>query len=677
MVLREWVFPKTKKKKIVELAQECQISCFLSSILCARGIVEKEKVRDFLDKTEATVDPFEFAYMDKFVERINTAIKNFEKICIYGDYDADGITSTVLMYSYLSKRHANVSYIIPSRFVGGYGLNEKSLEKMKEMDIKLIITVDNGVSAYEEIESANKMGMEVIIIDHHIPRKIPNACAIIVPKINKSLEFKDYAGVGVVFKAIEALEYKKKTQEKLLEEYGDLVAIGTIGDVVPVLHENRKFISKGLEVMEKISRFGTRVLLLDNSKELDTNFVSFVIMPKINSCGRMGNPETSAKLFLAESYEEAVNINDILIEENENRRKICEEIFQKVEKILEENFSIRFKPIILVYGDNWHHGVLGIVVAKIVAKYGKPAIVFSIKENEIRASARSIPGFSIFDAIDHCKEYIERFGGHKMATGLNMKKENFEKFREKILDYSRKNHVPNLCINIDGVLNISDINIKNVNEIEKLRPFGTENPEPIFAIIEVKLVSFIPVSEGKHTKIFFHKKSETFYGMYFNMCIDNFFYSKGDILDLAVNMRSNLYFGERGITICIRNIKYSSFDSREIMRQKRIFEYFISDIKQDTNNLVEMFPSRDDIAIVYKMLKRENICKINIENLLKMCENMISLSKLYIILEILSELGLADIKNDFDNYEIYLKPRIKKVNLENSKHLFNIKSKIN
>ncbi|GMB10413.1 MAG: single-stranded-DNA-specific exonuclease RecJ [Candidatus Improbicoccus devescovinae] len=680
MALKEWVFPNQKRKKILKLSKEWGIPYVIVAVFSSRGIEDVNEINKFLNGEETILNPLMFEGMQELVKRINSAIDNFDRIYIYGDYDADGITSTVLLYLYLSQRGANVMYHIPSRYVEGYGLNSDLLKEIKAYGVKLIITVDNGISANAEVLEAAKLGMDVIVIDHHTPGEIPNAVAVVDPHRDLNLEFRDYAAVGVVFKAVEALEYNITSRAELIEKYGDLVAIGTIGDVVPLLGENRRFAIDGINVMLRTKRFGTRVLVesCDNSStKFDSLNVVYNVVPKVNSCGRTGNPEMAAKLFLSETEEDSIVINEFLDQKNTSRKETCRHVFEEVEKMIEENPKMRFQPMIFAQSTDWNCGVLGIVASKIMVKYGKPTILFSIDNENVRGSARSIPGFSIFEAIENCSSWLERFGGHPMASGMNLKYENLEKFKNSLLEYAKKDKIPFLCLNINCILNINEINIENLENISRLRPFGAGNQEPIFAILGVKLLNIYGVSNDKHIKLSFSKENEIFYAMYFGVAKRDFCYSVGDILDLAIYLKPNNYLGIKNVTVSIKDIKYSSQDTHEMIRQKRIFENFMADVPQDKRNLIEMLPSRDDIIVTYKILKKNVFRLVNIDVLFnKVQEFDICLSKLYIIIEILNDLDIIKAISDVDRYNISVSKVSIKIDLDTSRYLLKIKNNL-
>lgn len=385
-------------------------------------------------------NPYLLKDMDIAVDRILKAIENKEKVIIYGDYDVDGITSTSVLKRFLADRQLNVDYYIPNRLNEGYGLNKDAIEKISEEGYKLIITVDCGISGIDEVLFANKKGIETIITDHHEPlEELPNAIAIINPKRSDSgYPFRGLAGVGVVFKLIQAISIKLNLEEKEFLKYLDLVCIGTISDIVPLVNENRVITKLGLKLVEVTKNIGLRELLKScRYKKIDSNAISFGIAPRINACGRMGHAEDALKLFLTNNIVEASiitkNLESYNIERQNREKKILEEV---IEKINEEDKK-KLKTIV-VGGDNWHHGVIGIVASKIVDMYYKPTILICFENDEGKGSGRSIFGFDLHDALCKTSMYLEKYGGHEMAVGLSLKRDEFEKFKDKFEEFARK-----------------------------------------------------------------------------------------------------------------------------------------------------------------------------------------------------------------------------------------------
>ncbi len=659
--LKVWVF---SENFVDEDVRKKNSSFLLSSVLESRGLKSEEEINDFLNFRYEISDSSKFFGISSLINRLNIAIEKFEKICVFGDYDCDGITATVMLYSYLLKKNSNVIYMLPSRYDEGYGLTKSIVDKMLQHGVNLIITVDNGISAYDEIEYARNLGIDVIVTDHHkIPEKLPPAVSIVNPHLNES-GFKDFAGVGVVFKIIQELEKDNSSLDGLIEEYGDLLSIGTIGDMVPLLEENRMLVSKSLEYLAKTKRFGVKLLLEGSlfSPKMDGIEVSFGVVPKLNACGRMGSAEIAAQLLLSTSIDEARSLLQIALKMNEERKSMCKSIFEEVEKeIFKKNLDN--DRVIFAWSKNWSHGVIGIAAAVISAKFGKPCFLFSIQKDEVRGSARSIEGFDIHDCLAQCKDLLTKYGGHPLAAGANLKIENLEKFREKFLSIVNNLDMPFAKIKIDCVINPEDVSLKSLDEIQKLAPFGSGNPEPIFGILRIRLLKVTPIGGGKHIRILFSKDDKKFNATMFGVSSAEFLFSSNYDLDLAIRMKRNYFSGYEDVAVHLVDVKYSDVDTKELALEQRIFEDFMSGVNEIPDNSI---PKREDFVAIFKTIKENSLFSFRIEELYMMIrDSKMRLSKIYLILEIFRELEIFKIKKHCNNYKISIQST-KKVNLNES-----------
>ena len=435
---KKWECYNLDNEKVEELVKKRHITNLLASILVNRGIIDGEKINVFLNPTRKDFyNPFLMPDMEIAVKRIVKAIENKEKIMIYGDYDADGITSITVLKKYLNEIGLKTGEYIPNRLNEGYGLNKDAISKIYNDGYKLMITVDCGISGLEEVDYANSLGMEIIITDHHEPaEKLPEAIAVIDAKRkDNKYPFNQLAGVGVVFKLIQAISTELKLEEKEYLKYLDLVCIGTISDIVPLVDENRVIAKLGLKLIEKTKNIGLKTLLnIADLKKIDSNAISFGVAPRINACGRMGFQEEALQLFLTEDSGEATKIAKRLVQFNQERqakeKQIFEEVIEKIEK------DDKDKKCIVLAEENWHHGVIGIVASKITEIYYKPSILICLEGDKGKGSGRSVPGFDLYTALTKCSDYIEKFGGHSMAIGITIKKENFEKLKEAMEKYA-------------------------------------------------------------------------------------------------------------------------------------------------------------------------------------------------------------------------------------------------
>ena len=429
---KKWEYLEQDEELIKQIATKHNISELLAKILVNRGITGEEEIEIFLNpKRNNFHNPFLLNDMEKAVDRIIKAIETKEKTIIYGDYDVDGITSITVLKKFLNERGLQVDYYIPNRLDEGYGLNDEAIKKIAEQGYTLMITVDCGISGIEEVKKATSYGIETIITDHHEQLEtLPEAYAIVNPKRkDNTYPFRGLAGVGVVFKVIQAISQKLNLDEKEYLKYLDIVCIGTISDIVPLVDENRVIAKLGLMLVKCTKNIGLRELIKETGyKNVDSFMVSFGIAPRINACGRMGKQEEALELFLTDDYEKACTITKNLNQYNLQRQEIEKNIFdQAIEELQKENID-NLNSIVLA-GENWHHGVIGIVASRITEKYFKPTILIGI-ENEIgKGSGRSVPGFDLHDALAQSAEYLEKYGGHEMAVGLSLNKDKIKDFK--------------------------------------------------------------------------------------------------------------------------------------------------------------------------------------------------------------------------------------------------------
>lgn len=558
---KNWQYYEADNKLAEEISNKFNISKLLAQILINKGITEDQEIDIFLNpKRNNFYDPFLMPDMEKAVDRIIKAIENKEKILIYGDYDVDGITSTTVLKKFLEERGANPDYHIPNRLKEGYGLNKQAIEEIASVDIQLMITVDCGISGVEEIEFAKTLGIETIITDHHEPGNIlPNAFAIIDAKIKTNkYPFTQLAGVGVVFKLIQALSIKLGLDEKEYLKYLDLVCLGTISDIVPLIDENRVIAKLGLKLINVTKNLGLKTLLISSGyKTADSNTISFGIAPRINACGRMGYADEALQLLLSDDKEKvlefAENLNEYNRERQDKEKEILEEAIKQIDNDEEKN------PAIILGGDGWHNGVTGIVSSKITEMYFKPSILVGFEGEEGKGSGRSIPGIDLHEAILKCSSKLEKFGGHAMAIGLSLKKQNFDSFKKELNKYLKSMDISEIkqIIMIDVIANLKDISIQTVQELELLEPFGEVNKMPIFCFKNLKIDSIRALTEGKHLKMNLRDDNMVISAIGFNMGEKVLEYRLGDRIDAIGSLEINEYNGMKSIQINLKDIMKS------------------------------------------------------------------------------------------------------------------------
>ena len=428
---KKWEYYSSDEKSIEEIIEKFKVNRLLATILVNRGIIEEEKIRKFLEPTrDDFYDPFLMPDMEIATNRVIDAINNKEKIMIYGDYDVDGITSISVLQKFLEERKVEVESYIPNRLEEGYGLNKQAIKEIYDKGYKLMITVDCGISAEEEVEYANSLGITVIITDHHEPlEQLPKALAVIDAKRkDNTYPFNQLAGVGVVFKFIQALGIKLGLEEKEWLKYLDLVCVGTISDIVPLIDENRVIAKLGLKLVNVTKNLGLKCLLESAGyKKIDSGTISFGIAPRVNACGRMGHETEALDIFLSDDINNVKQLSDKLNEYNKIRQETEKSIVDKALAMIEENEEYK-KSTIVLGSKGWHHGVIGIVSSKITEMYFKPSILICFEENVGKGSGRSIPGFDLHGALCATSEYLEKYGGHEMAVGLSLKQDKFQEF---------------------------------------------------------------------------------------------------------------------------------------------------------------------------------------------------------------------------------------------------------
>lgn len=559
---KKWEFYNPDESKVKEISEKFNISELLATVLLNRNIIEDEDVKLFLNPTRKDFhDPYLMPDMEKAVDRIITAINKKEKTIIYGDYDVDGITSITVLSKFLKERNLNVGAYIPNRLEEGYGLNKKAIKKIADEGYKLIITVDCGISGTEEIDYAYSLGMEVIITDHHEPLDIlPKALAVIdCKRKDNNYPFNSLAGVGVAFKLIQAIGIRLSLEEKEYLKFLDIVCIGTISDIVPLVDENRVIAKLGLKLVENTRSPGVKALLNAAAyKEVTSNTVSFGIAPRINACGRMGHERDALDLFLTENIVEANRITERLNGYNRERQDIEKRIFDEaILKITYENLTDN--NAIVIGSENWHHGVIGIVASKITELYFKPSILICFEGEDGKGSGRSIPGFDLHTALCSTSDYLEKYGGHEMAVGLSLKKNNFEKFRQKFEQIARDAHTEDFVsvIKIDKEINLKDITIENVKQLKLLEPFGEANKTPIFIYKNLRIDSIRALSEGKHLKLTLKDGNTIINAIGFNMGQYSEEFLIGDKIDVIGLLEINTFNGIENVQINMKDLRKS------------------------------------------------------------------------------------------------------------------------
>ena len=560
---KKWQICETDKEKVNELKSKYNISELLATILVNKNITTQKEINEFLNPTRNDFfDPFLMNDMDIAIKRIKKAIENQEKVIIYGDYDVDGITSITVLKSFLKDVGLDVDYYIPNRLEEGYGLNKNAIDEIAKKEYKLMITVDCGISAIEEVDYANSLGIEVIITDHHEPGdEIPKALAVVDNKRkDNKYPFRELAGVGVAFKVSQALAQSMNIREEEYLKYLDIVCVGTISDIVPLVSENRVITKLGLKLVKQTRNMGLRAIINSSGySQINSTTISFGVAPRINACGRMGKAEQALKLLLSKDIYEVNKLTQELNSYNRERQEIEKEIFENVLTKIEQNNLAKNRTIV-VGGENWHHGVIGIVSSKITEKYFKPSILLSFEEDGTgKGSGRSIPGFDLHEALMKCENCLEKFGGHSMAVGLTIKKENFEQFYKEFEKIAEENEIENIIpiINVDAKIELDKIDKSVVEDLKQLEPFGEANKTPTFALKNIRIDSIRALSEGKHLKLTLRENNQIINAIGFNIGELAEAYKIGDKIDIAGVLEINTFNGIDNLQINIKDIMKS------------------------------------------------------------------------------------------------------------------------
>lgn len=555
---KKWECYSVDEDKVNELSKDYNLCKILANILVNRNI---ENIDKFLNPTRHDFhDPFLMPDMEKAIQRLIKAIEDKQKIMIFGDYDADGITSITVLKKFLNERGMEVGTYIPNRLNEGYGLNKEAIKKIFDQGYTLMITVDCGISGIEEIDYANSLGIETIITDHHEPAEsLPNAYAVIDAKRkDNKYPFNQLAGVGVVFKVIQALSIKLGLDEKEYLKYLDIVCVGTISDIVPLVDENRVIAKLGLKLVEVTRNIGLRILIQSiGFKEINSTAISFGVAPRINACGRMGHQQEALDLFLCDDINKAKEIATRLNAFNQERqakeKAICEQVVEQIEA------GEKDKTCIILGHEDWHHGIIGIVSSKVTEMYFKPSILICFEGDEGKGSGRSIPGFDLHEALMKCSDTIEKFGGHSMAIGITVKKDKFEEFKQEFEEYAKSCNISEIVpvVQIDEEVNLKDICMEDVRSLKLLEPFGEANKMPIFLFKNLKINSIRALSDGKHLKLNLKSDSYMIDAIGFNMGELANQYLLDDKVDVVGSLDINSFNGNENMQITIKDIRKS------------------------------------------------------------------------------------------------------------------------
>ena len=653
--MRRWNIKKQDEHLVDTLCRELDCTHFFARILINRGFLNEDDARAFLNTNcSDLLDPFLFNGMDQAVERIKKAIRNSERITVYGDYDVDGITATALLSGVLKELGGVVDFFIPSRFTDGYGVNSSAIQAIAEKGTQLIITVDTGITAVDEVEEAKRLGMDVIVTDHHECQEILPQVLVINPKYAESgYPFQHLAGVGVVFKLISALIYSFGGCPADIDQYTPLAAIGTIADIMPMLGENRYIVQKGLEYLQNTENIGLKKLIdrCMGDRLLDASAVSYVLAPRINAAGRMGNASIGVELLTTDDGERAESLVEELCRENNRRQGIENGILEDAISMIEEDEAEQKRNAIVLWKEGWHNGVVGIVASRLKERYNRPCILFSLSEDHAKGSGRSVKPFNLFNALEQIKDHTLKFGGHAYASGVLVSTDHLNEFRDALCKqvdmFLEENEFDN-SIEIDCSLYPQDLSVENILSLQKLAPFGRENESPIFCMRNVRILEAAPTANGNHMRLTFlcdHIKVTAFY---FNVSLADFLYTEGETVDVVFETDINVYNGRRSVQLTVKDIRNALSNSNSVWRDVE---------RLNGMNVGEKdIPSRDHTAAVYRYLQKavsSGSCSFDITTLPdRISQNQeieISNGAVYLSLLALEELGVLNFEKEGRN----------------------------
>ena len=668
--MNKWKINTPDREITDKLVKETGLAPFICRILASRGITSRSQAELFFNSSEFG-DPFDIMDMDKAVNAINEAVSSGDRITVYGDYDCDGVTSTYMLYSYLEALGAEVSWYIPTRDEG-YGLNIPAVELLRKQGTELIITVDNGISAKEEAKKIYELGMKLVITDHHqVPEELPRAEAVVNPHRPDDLsQYKHLAGCGVVLKLIMAME---GDTESVLTQFADIAAIGTVGDIVRLDGENRIIVREGLRLMENTENMGLNRLLImsgiEQGAEITSTDLAFSVCPRINAAGRYSSPKAAMELFLSPTMNIAATRSLELCELNDMRKEAEKEIITQTEDMIRRNPDLLNKRLLIVSGDDWKHGIIGIASAKLLHKYGKPNIVITREGGTARGSARSTDELPLYDLLESCADKLIRFGGHTKAAGLTVSTDMLGEFIEAAYAYCDENIGETCCETLTADMEITpdELKLANIELIENLEPFGEGNPLPLFFMRGCVIRSKKPLKDGKYVSVVISFGGTEHRAVSFGSTYAAFPYSEGDTVDILANIDVNEYNDRRNINILVKDMRYSGFRQERYFAARTAYEDYRCG-KVESRLLARMIPEKDEQKKVYDILRgTQSLSKAEITA----DRAGVNCCKFRIILDAFRESGLAE--TDITADSVKLLPVRGKVDLEKSRTIANLR----
>lgn len=672
--MKKWQIASPDKEVAENLSKGGSISMLCAEVLAARNIKSLEEAAQLLN-CDGLSDPFILQDMQAAVDVINEAIDCGTPICIYGDYDCDGVMATVILYSYLLELGVDVTYYIPER-EEGYGMNETAVRKLKEEKTGLIVTVDNGITALKEAELIYELGMSLVVTDHHQPlEELPRAEAIVDPhRSDCPSPYKKYCGAGIALMLVAALNDGDYTIA--MEAFAELAAIATVADVVELSGENRFLVQRGLMYLANTERPGLLALMEKSGvwgKPITSTSLAFSIAPRINAAGRFSSPSRAVCLLLSEEQADADRLADELETCNRARKEEEEKILCEVEKQIARQPYLLSERVLVFAGKDWHHGVIGIAAARLQERFGKPVFMITIEENGARGSARSFGEFSVFDCLNACREHLTKYGGHPGAGGFSLEKESIPEFIKAVAKYSAEYflEMPALKVKVDKLMLPSDMTIENIGGLSVLEPVGAGNPSPVFALCHAILKELVPLSGSVHTKLKLIYGTTAIDALLFRVSPENVNLKPEDMCDLIVSAGINTYNGRKSISLIVQDYRRSGIKQAKYFAALSAYDKFVRGEELSKAYYAAISPKREELVAVYKSISEKGN---DIDALFVHMQSIgMNYCKLRIVLDVFKELELADI--DVYNDIVRKLPVSGNVNLEDSALLNKVRKK--
>ena len=688
MKTKRWVIAAPDEARVRALAAAGGYAPLTAAVLSARGIDTPDAAAAYLScDTAGLHDPLLLADMDKAVAVVEGALQRGERIVVYGDYDVDGVTATCTLVDYLRGRGAKCDYYIPNRLREGYGLSRAAMQELYDKGARLLITVDSGITADEEIATARALGMQVVITDHHeCHDTLPAADAVVdCKRPDCTYPFDSLAGVGVAFKLVCALE---GDTQAMLDRYADLVALGTVADVMPITGENRIIVAAGLKKLAETGNIGLEMLLREagmKNRRLTSSTISFVLAPRINAAGRMGRAELAAELFLTHDPVRAQALAAQLCEQNKLRQNEENQILQQALTRLRTEYNPIEDKIIVLAGEGWHHGVIGIVCSRLCDRYGCPVVLIALdKDGTGKGSGRSVGGFNLFDALTSCEDLLERYGGHALAAGLTVDVGNIDALRDRLRAYAETHVmmaelVPQL--HIDCMVRPDWLTIEQIEGLATLEPYGMRNPEPIFCMKDMVVEDITPISSDRHVRMTLIKDGVRFSAIWFGTGAGGLGFVEGNYVDAAFHLEINEFRGRRSVQLTLCDAQLSDCEHLADQKLLNVYNTYMADGPLTAREARLLLPDRGDLVAVWRHITcRAEDGRLSVPDgalsrrVAWESRRDINIGKLFVCLDVFSESGLISYHFKEGMVNILLKPYEGKADISGSVVLATLQS---